>query len=286
MDHFSCPICLDATKNGLLCPKCYKPFCADCIARYFVSTRTTGASGCPYCKEDVRFKDFFKMGWLNDLQDEVAVMKKRDADPCTSHPDNHLDMFCTACKVVCCFTCSNEDHNDHPMEPIRKAHQKVKKSWENLQISLTSTEEIEAAYQKISQKIKDVQEEGNRRIKTITEVRSDASFGQKAFDLIESCINLTWSCLQNQTLFWKQWGGVLTTSRTKVEEKALSITVWWEAMESIYWSCIIDFTLCHSGDDGSLRGNHSRSKNQAVCSFRTIFQLHSNRTWTQGYYSR
>ena len=185
MDHFSCPICLDATKNGLLCPKCYKPFCADCIARYFVSTRTTGASGCPYCKEDVRFKDFFRMGWLNDLQDEVAVMKKRDADPCTSHPDHHLDMFCTACKIVCCFTCSNEDHNDHPMEPIRKAHQRVKTTWDTLQTSLESTEEIEAAYQKMTQKIADVQAEGKRKIKSITQVRNDANFGQKAFDFME-----------------------------------------------------------------------------------------------------
>jgi hypothetical protein len=69
----NCNICYETVQDAVLCPKCSKPFCRECIVSWLNSRHNT----CPFCRTIVSGIDaFVRCFWMQDLKDHLARQRE------------------------------------------------------------------------------------------------------------------------------------------------------------------------------------------------------------------
>ena len=74
-DIITCPICYNKIKEHLMCPKCKKLFCKNCLKKAYENNYF-----CPLCKESLIFEEFISVPFMsrisNYIDNDIKHLKK------------------------------------------------------------------------------------------------------------------------------------------------------------------------------------------------------------------
>ena len=129
-----CFICHKTLNNAIMCPKCNKLFCENCIESYFSKFQE---NKCPNCKFSFTnnlnsFKNFNSFNQLNLNNKTNFNLNNNNENICKEH-NLSLLYYCTECKNVLCSDCymlnnKHKNHNIVKYEIIKKQLNSKKKN--------------------------------------------------------------------------------------------------------------------------------------------------------------
>ena len=64
-DSLTCFICLDKLNNPLMCPKCKRLCCSECLNKWFNDNN----HNCPYCKSQMNLNEMISLPFINNMYD-------------------------------------------------------------------------------------------------------------------------------------------------------------------------------------------------------------------------
>ena len=81
-DIITCPICFNVIKEHLMCPKCKKLFCKNCLKQAYENNNF-----CPLCKNNISFDEFISMPFMsnisNFIDNDIKHLKKHNRNKST-----------------------------------------------------------------------------------------------------------------------------------------------------------------------------------------------------------